>query len=267
MFVITIIYFISFSSFQNHQILKNLKEEFQNLGGPNLENDSSLKSDYKKKDKGYINNVFFIENSSLVNNNSPIWNIIYLDENTIKYKVKSGDTFEKIANYFNTKVENIKTLNNIKKLKVNDWIIIKKENTKENVFVEEKNLPQMKNFFSLPANGWNWGKLHNYNAVDISNKCGTPVFAAADGVVINDKDLGSGNSGWNEGYGLFVLLEHQNGIKTRYAHLDKVLVNVGEVVKKGQKIGLMGNTGNSEGPDGCHLHFEVYGAKNPFSSN
>ena len=126
-------------------------------------------------------------------------------------------------------------------------------------------LPDLKDYFSLPARGWNWGELHEVNAVDIANKCGTPVYAAADGLVIDDDTLGAGNEGWNSGYGVFVLVEHSNGTKTRYAHLDKTLVHVGDLVSQGEEIGLMGNTGNTQGLTGCHVHFEVYGAKNPFA--
>jgi len=134
---------------------------------------------------------------------------------------------------------------------------------KENEIIT-KNLPDIGGFFSLPAVGWNWGELHKENAVDIANKCETNVVAAADGVVVRDEVLGSGSSGWNGGYGRFLLLEHTNGTKTRYAHLDAIVVDVGDVVSRGQKLGTMGNTGNAESVNGCHVHFEVIGAKNPF---
>ncbi len=127
------------------------------------------------------------------------------------------------------------------------------------------NLPDLKNYFALPAIGWNWGELHNYNAVDIANQCGASVHAAAEGLVVADENFGDGSSGWNDGYGIFVLLEHPNGTKTRYAHLDKAIVRVGDYVNRGGEIGVMGSTGNTHGPTGCHLHFEVYGAKNPFA--
>lgn len=129
----------------------------------------------------------------------------------------------------------------------------------------ESALPDLKNYFALPAKGWNWGELHDHNAVDIANKCGSPVFAAADGVVVPDERFGDGMSGWNEGYGMFVFIEHMNGTKTRYAHLGAVNVKIGQVVSQGDAIGLIGNTGNTHGPTGCHVHFEVYGAKNPFA--
>lgn len=126
-------------------------------------------------------------------------------------------------------------------------------------------LPDLGDYFMLPAVGWNWGVLHRYNAVDIANECGTPVYAAAEGLVIPDEVLGNGSSGWNNGYGLFILIEHPNGTRTRYAHLEKALVEIGDYVSQGDEIAQIGNTGNTHGPTGCHLHFEVYGARNPFA--
>ena len=62
------------------------------------------------------------------------------------------------------------------------------------------------------------------------------------------------HSGWGGGYGLCVYLDHGNGYSTRYGHMSQVLVNVGDVVQKGQVIGYVGSTGDSSGP---HLHFEI----------
>ncbi|MEO0186158.1 MAG: M23 family metallopeptidase, partial [candidate division WOR-3 bacterium] len=63
-----------------------------------------------------------------------------------------------------------------------------------------------------------------------------------------------------EGYGNQVVIDHENGIKTRYAHMFKVLVKEGQRVKRGQVIGLVGSTGKSVAP---HVHYEVYLNGNP----
>jgi murein DD-endopeptidase MepM/ murein hydrolase activator NlpD len=84
-------------------------------------------------------------------------------------------------------------------------------------------------------------------------------------VVVSDPNIGDGTGSWNDGYGHFLLIEHPNGTKTRYAHLQSMMVSVGQYVNQGDRIALMGNTGNTHGPTGCHLHFEVLGAKNPFA--
>lgn len=119
-------------------------------------------------------------------------------------------------------------------------------------------------YFIQPASGKNWGVLHDHNAVDIANSCGTPVIAAAEGTIVSDSSLGTGESGWNGGYGRFILIKHPNGTKTRYAHLSKIEVAVGGEVEQGQEIGKIGNTGHVDGVTGCHVHFEVIGGANPF---
>ena len=98
--------------------------------------------------------------------------------------------------------------------------------------------------------------IHGYNAVDLAGAVGSSVRAAAKGEVIVSK-----SSGWNGGYGQYIVIKHSNGTQTLYAHLSSNSVGVGEVVGQGQVIGAMGNSGRSTG---SHLHFEVRGAKNPF---
>ena len=68
-------------------------------------------------------------------------------------------------------------------------------------------------------------------------------------------------SGWNGGYGNYVVIKHANGAQTLYAHLSTVYASVGEQVGSGEQIGIIGNTGKSTG---IHLHFEVRGGTNPF---
>ena len=98
--------------------------------------------------------------------------------------------------------------------------------------------------------------IHGYNAVDLAARTGTSVRAAAAGTVIVSR-----TTGWNSGYGAYVVVRHDNGTQTLYAHMSRVDVSVGDVVAQGTALGAVGNTGRSTGP---HLHFEVRGAKNPF---
>ncbi len=91
------------------------------------------------------------------------------------------------------------------------------------------------------------GGLEFHKGLDFAAREGTPVVATADGVVEK--------AGRNEyGYGIQVVIDHGYGIKTRYAHLSKALVRPGDTVRRGQVIGLVGNTGKSVGE---HLHYEV----------
>lgn len=98
--------------------------------------------------------------------------------------------------------------------------------------------------------------IHGYNAVDLAAANGTTIRAAAAGEVIVSK-----SSGWNGGYGSYVVVKHANGVQTLYAHMSSVSVGVGAIVEAGETIGAVGNTGRSTG---SHLHFEVRGSSNPF---
>lgn len=92
--------------------------------------------------------------------------------------------------------------------------------------------------------GYRWGRMHK--GTDFAAPHGTPIYSTADGVVIH--------ADWLSGYGKLVKIQHQFGIETRYAHLSKFRVKVGQRVSRGQRIGDMGNTGRSTG---THLHYEV----------
>jgi len=83
--------------------------------------------------------------------------------------------------------------------------------------------------------------------VDIGAPRGTSIYVSADGMV--------SYIGWNRGYGLTIDVDHGFGFKTRYAHCQKVLVKLGTLVKRGQVIATVGNTGRSTCP---HLHYEVH---------
>ena len=93
--------------------------------------------------------------------------------------------------------------------------------------------------------GPRWGRRHS--GTDICGELGDPVKAADTGIVITAEYQ-------DNGYGNIVIIDHQNGIHTWYAHLDSIGVVAGDVVTKGDKIGELGTTGYSTGP---HLHFEV----------
>jgi murein DD-endopeptidase MepM/ murein hydrolase activator NlpD len=92
-----------------------------------------------------------------------------------------------------------------------------------------------------------------HNGIDLGAPIGTPIMSAEAGVVINtgDTDLTCPNASW----GKWILVRHNNGLSTLYAHLSVISVSPGQTVRRGQTIGLVGNTGFSTGP---HLHFTVY---------
>lgn len=96
-----------------------------------------------------------------------------------------------------------------------------------------------------------------HGAIDYGVSVGTPVYAGADGVIVKTANL-------QTSYGTFVVIQHENGIQTWYAHgtPNSILVTKGQKVNRGQQIMLSGNSGHSTGP---HLHFEV--RKSPYDYN
>jgi murein DD-endopeptidase MepM/ murein hydrolase activator NlpD len=92
--------------------------------------------------------------------------------------------------------------------------------------------------------GWRWGRMHE--GIDLGAAYGTPIAAAASGVVIY--------AGWEGGYGNLTVIDHGGGLATAYGHQSRIAVSVGQSVSQGETIGYVGSTGHSTGP---HLHFEV----------
>ena len=196
------------------------------------------------------------------------------------HKIKTGDTIASLAKKYNADESKIKEFNGVSDdlaLEPGDEIIIPGGEIKnapkytgpiiagipelgtstKNVNQRFSYLPDLGDYFMIPTTGYNWGRIHGRNGVDIANACGTPEYAAADGVVtIADP------SGYNGGFGKYIKISHPNGTETLYGHATKLLVSIGEYVQRGQMISLMGSTGRSTG---CHLHFEVHGAKNPLA--
>jgi murein DD-endopeptidase MepM/ murein hydrolase activator NlpD len=125
-------------------------------------------------------------------------------------------------------------------------------------------LQQSANGFIWPAKGvltsgygWRWGRMHR--GIDIAGPIGTPIVAADSGVVTY--------ASWNDGgYGYLVEITHPDGSQTIYAHNNRILVQKGQQVERGEQISEMGSTGFSTGP---HLHFEIHpagqGAVNPMA--
>lgn len=95
---------------------------------------------------------------------------------------------------------------------------------------------------SLP--GARWGRAHQ--GIDLAAPVGEPVFAARAGTVVFAGERG--------GYGLLVELEHRDGVRSRYAHLSRISVEVGQSLGGLETLGLVGQSGNATGP---HLHFEI----------
>ena len=97
------------------------------------------------------------------------------------------------------------------------------------------------------TSGFKYRDDHWHKGVDLCTEVGSPVYAADNGIVIVSE--------WSDSYGNYIIIDHQNGLRTLYAHNSVLLANVGDTIEKGTQIAMSGNTGRSTGP---HVHFEVH---------
>lgn len=186
----------------------------------------------------------------------------------VQHEVKKGDTMGTIAKKYEGNIEEILAYNQLTsadELAVGDTIIIPGgamhaapvRVTQSAQPVSVSGASSVSSSFVHPAPGSvKTQGIHGYNAVDLAGRHGSAIRAAAAGEVIVSK-----SSGWNGGYGQYVVIRHADGSQTLYAHLSSNAVGVGAYVSAGETIGGMGNTGRSTG---THLHFEVRGTRNPF---
>lgn len=213
--------------------------------------------------------------------------LVILPISGVRHTAAKGDTVASIAKKYKSDAEEISQYNDLSlraDLKIGDLIIVPDGEITTPVTTKSKSIASGKvdpysktvppssygapknplpirdvptGYFARPlAGGTKTQGIHGYNGVDIGAPNGTPLLASAAGTVIVSK-----NSGWNGGYGNYVVIAHDNGTQTLYAHMSVAMVNVGQAVSKGQMIGKVGSTGKSTG---SHVHFEIRGAKNPF---
>jgi len=187
----------------------------------------------------------------------------------ISHTVVKNDTVSSLAKKYSASVNDIIAYNNLSddaSLTVGNVLVIPggikrvpRRVVVRKTTVSRKSINAPSGWLVQPTPGRNprWGSgLHGFNGIDITNSCGTPIVAAAEGTVIIADDFG-----WNGGYGKYIKIQHPNGVVTLYSHVRELLVGAGVHIGQGEGIALMGTTGRSTG---CHLHFEVRGARNPF---
>lgn len=195
--------------------------------------------------------------------------LVILPVSGIQYTVQKGDTLKTIAKKYKGNVEEIMQFNGITDpflIAAGDILIIPDGELGTSVTYSAKvataradgtGVTEYVGYYLKPVLGAARTQgIHGYNGVDLGAPHGREVMASAGGTVIIARD-----SGWNGGYGKYIVVSHPNGTQTLYAHLNGIIVNQGESVVQGQVIGYVGSTGRSTGP---HLHFEVRGAKQPF---
>jgi len=192
----------------------------------------------------------------------------------LKYTVKKGDTVAAIAKRFGADAVEVATFNGVDDgtLAVGLNILIpdgeiaavatspvkRASGTLAATLNSRPGTATQKGYYMRPlVGGVKTQGVHGYNGVDLAAPIGTPILAAAGGDVLIAKE-----TGWNAGYGGYVVIKHANGTQTLYAHQSGVAVSPGQHVEQGQVIGYVGSTGKSTG---AHVHFEIRnGIRNPF---
>lgn len=216
-----------------------------------------------------VNTIVWANDINRGSNITPGQTLVILPISGVKYEVKKGDTVKSIAKKLNSDADEIIQFNDLPhsgQLAEGQTIIVPngeiapmpstKPGLKSNP-VRGANGPYYAGYYIRPiAAGHKSQGLHGYNGIDLADSCGAPVMASASGDVIISRE-----GGWNGGYGNYVVIDHSNGTQTLYGHLLSNIVFAGWHVVQGQVIGYMGSTGKSTG---CHVHFEIRGAKNPF---
>lgn len=200
--------------------------------------------------------------------------LVILPVSGVERTIVKGDTLKSIAKKYGADIDEIATFNGIdpaSPLEIGSTLIIPggeiapvKSNASKSSSLK-MNEPYLGDggsaqagYYSNPMPGAIITQgIHGWNGIDLGAARGTPIHAAADGIVI----VARANGGWNGGYGNYVVISHGNGSQTLYSHMKSVIVSSRQSVLSGQIIGYEGSTGESTGP---HLHFEVRGAANPF---
>lgn len=177
--------------------------------------------------------------------------------------VRSNDTLSEISSWYqasSTDIVDVNGLASAQEIFAGDLLIIPNG-------IKPKNLPQgrltpLANsyfIYPIPSPYRVTQGLHAFNAIDFSNGvCGESIYAAAGGTIQK--------TGYTSIGGRYVRILHSNGVVTYYGHMSTILVRPGERVLQGQIVGYTGYSGYTipSGPAGCHVHFEVRGATNPF---
>ncbi len=220
-----------------------------------------------------VSTLLWANGLSIKSNITPQQKILIPPTDGVYYKVRKGETLSEIAQIHGIELSKVQAYNHLQnKVKVGQKIFLPEA---KKIFVKKKEAPipiktsgkykyvnkktkkvqigSLGYRFRRPTKGVITQGFHKgHYALDIANSKNTPIYAAADGVVIKES-----HSGWNYGYGRYIVIDHGNGVETLYAHNNVTKVSVGDKVKKGQLISLMGNTGRVFGRTGIHLHFEV----------
>ncbi|MFA5932120.1 MAG: peptidoglycan DD-metalloendopeptidase family protein [Candidatus Paceibacterota bacterium] len=212
--------------------------------------------------------------------------LLILPVSGTEHTVKKGQTLKGLASLYKVDISDIAQFNGLdedSKLAIGDKIMIpggemldeggdKPAANLGSAVAKDKNyydihpIQNLLGYFIDPVpTGHKTQGLHGpgHRGIDIGAPTGTPIYASASGVVLAVKTgCVVGRKSCGGGYGNMAIVQHPNGTKTLYGHMYKLNTSTGAEVTQGQLIGFVGSTGRSTGP---HVHFEVFGAKNPGS--
>jgi len=245
------------------------------IGGEDIEGDSEIK-EYEvqsgdsliaiaKRFDISLDTLLWANDLSTRSKIKPGQKLVILPVSGVIHHVVRGDTISEIAKIYKAEVEDVITFNQLSNeddIYIGDIIIVPDGTMPAKAAPSPTTVPLASSYFIRPTNGKVTQWLHWYNAIDFGNDCGTPIYAAAQGTVQKVR------YGYNRGVGNYLTILHPNGVVTLYGHLLTILVSPEEQVSQGQIIALMGGKPGTPGAGnstGCHLHFEVRGAKNPFA--
>jgi LysM repeat protein len=178
------------------------------------------------------------------------------DRDGLFYAVQPGDSLSGIAETYGISLSALADANDIDSptLQVGDALFVPGASMDEQDYllaIGELFQWPVRNFYFTSGYGMRihpiTGVWHMHTGIDLANRVGTPILAAGSGRVVHLEDQVTN-------YGKMIIIDHGNGFKTLYAHLNSFMVSQGEWVTTGEQIGTMGNSGRSTGP---HLHFSV----------
>jgi len=194
--------------------------------------------------------------------------LVILPVSGVVYHIKNGDTLSEIAKIYKSSSSEIIAFNELSSegdIFIGDILVIPNGimPPPKTTYYAPPQVPIGSSYFICPTADCRitqW--LHWYNAIDFGAKCGSPIYAAAAGTVQRVE------YGWNSGAGNYITILHPNGVVTMYGHVQKSLVSPGQGVSQGEMIALIGGKPGTPGAGistGCHIHFGVRGARNPFA--
>ncbi|MDP4007207.1 MAG: peptidoglycan DD-metalloendopeptidase family protein [bacterium] len=206
-----------------------------------------------------LNTVLWTNDLSKSSVLKPGQELVILPTTGALHLVRPNDTLSEIASWYQADSKTIVSFNALESpsaIFAGDFLIIP-NGIQPSVLPQGRLTPLANSYFiyPIPAPYRITQGLHAFNAVDFSNgACGESVYAAAGGIVQR--------TGYTSIGGNYVRIIHPNGVVTYYGHLSAILVAPGSKIYQGQIVGYTGRTGWSA--TGCHVHFEVRGAANPF---